>query len=91
MRPLVALVENARAAAQADPPQAPPVLLVMVDEDRHVGTNAGVLDSAKHLRPFRLPVDGRVQRVALDREHDRDEVRPPVRIRCREPRNTRRR
>ena len=44
---LLAGVEDAGAAAQADPPEAAPVLLVVVDEDRHVRPGAGVLDPAQ--------------------------------------------
>jgi len=90
VRTLVAAVENACAAAHTNPPELPPVLLVVVDEDRHVGTCARVLDPAKRARSLRLLVDRRVERVALDYEHDRDEMRPPVGIRCRQPCDTRR-
>src|SRR4029450_4330724 len=43
--PLLALVEYPGAAAEADPPEAAPVLLIVVDDDRDVGTKARVLAS----------------------------------------------
>jgi hypothetical protein len=85
MRKLVAVVEHACTAAHADPPQPPPILLVVVDQDRHVRAGARVLDSPQRPRALRLGVDGRVERVAVDGEHDRDEMRLPVRIGCRQP------
>jgi hypothetical protein len=42
---LLAVIEHAGVTAEADPPEAAPVLLVVVDEDRDVGPGAGVLDS----------------------------------------------
>jgi hypothetical protein len=81
---LVAVVEHARAAAKADPPEAAPVLLVVIDEDCDVGPGAGVLDALQLRRTLWLAVNRCVKRVAIEREHDRDEVRPAVRIRRRQ-------
>src|ERR671934_2350969 len=85
MLALLAGVEHARAAAQPNPPQPLPVLLVVVDEDRHIRTGAGVLDPAERPRALRLAVDRRVQRLAVEREDDRHEMRPPVGIGGRQP------
>jgi hypothetical protein len=35
-------MEHACAAAESDPPEASPVVVVMIDEDRDVGPGAGV-------------------------------------------------
>ncbi len=45
------------------------------------------LDPPQDPRALRLAVDGRVESVAVEREHDRDEVRAPVGIRRRQPRH----
>src|SRR5213593_2425306 len=82
---LLALVEHARAAAEADPPEPAPVLVVVVDEDRDVRSDARVLDPPQCPRALRLAVDGRVEGVAVESEHDWDEVRPSVRIDRRQP------
>ena len=68
-------------AAQPHPPEPRPVLVVVVDQ--HLDARIG-LDVAQPLQapgPLRLLVDRRVQRVALDHEADRDDVRPPGRRR----------
>jgi probable F420-dependent oxidoreductase len=57
----------------------------VVDEDRDLRASTRVLDPPERGRALRLAVDGRVERVAFDREHDRDEVRSPVGIRRRQP------
>jgi hypothetical protein len=62
-RTLLAGVEDARAVAQTDPPQAAPVLVVGVDEDRHGGARPRVLDPPQPSRALRLAVDRGVQRV----------------------------
>src|SRR5262249_1852370 len=46
-REFLARVEDAGAAAQAGPPEAVPVLLEVVDEDRRLRARAGVLDPAQ--------------------------------------------
>ena len=56
---------------------------------RDLRAGAGVLDPTQTLRPLRLAVDGRVEGVAVERERDRDEVRPPVGVDRREPRDPR--
>lgn len=89
MFPFVAIVEDTRVAAQSNPPEPTPVVLVVVDEDCHVRARTGVLDPPELRRPFRLAVDGGVDRVAVECEDDRDEVRPPVRVGCRQPSDTR--
>jgi hypothetical protein len=61
----------------------------VVDEDRDVRSRTGVLDSAQLGGSFPLAVDGGVERVAVQREDDRDEVRPSVRIGRRQPGNAR--
>src|SRR5262249_44488660 len=86
---LRAVVEDPRAAAQADPPQPAPFLLVVVDEDRDLGPGPRVLDPAQRPRALRLAVDRGVERVAVEHEHDRDGRRPPVGIGRREPRHAR--
>src|SRR5437016_6345071 len=62
----LAVVEHARAAAQPDPPEALPVLVVVVDEDGDVGPRAGVLDPPQRARALRLAVHCGVQRVAVE-------------------------
>src|SRR5262249_20273467 len=66
-----------------------PVLLVVVDEDGHVRPCARVLDPAQAPRPLRLLVDRGIERLAVEDEHDRDEMRPSVRVDRREPRHAR--
>jgi hypothetical protein len=63
----------------------------MIDEDRDVGPGAGVLDPTQLRRTLRLEVDRGIERVAVEREHDRDEMRPAVGIRRGQPCNARRR
>ncbi len=87
MPELVSLVEHARSAAEPDPPEQAPVLLVVIDEDGDVGTRAGVLDPPQPLRALRLAVHGGVEGVALEGEDDRDQVRPPVGVGRRQPRD----
>lgn len=58
--PLGTVVEHARTAADADPPEPTPLLGVMVDEEGHVGPHAGVFDSAQSSRALGFPVDRRV-------------------------------
>ena len=55
---LLALVEDPGAPAEAYPPEAAPVFLVVVDEDRDLGTDARVLDPAQLRRALRLAVYG---------------------------------
>ena len=73
----------------ADPPEPAPVVLVVVDEDGDVRPFACVVDAAQSPRPFRLVVDGRVERVAFEREGDRHQVRPAVGVDRREARDAR--
>jgi probable F420-dependent oxidoreductase len=75
---LRAAVENTRVATEANPPEPRPVVLVVIDEDRDVGPPAGVLDPPQRARALRLRVDRRVERVAVEREHDRDEMRTAI-------------
>jgi Luciferase-like monooxygenase len=75
---LLAAVEHTRAAAEANPPEAFPVLLVVVDEDGNTRVETRVLDPPKRSRPLRLRVHRRVERVALHREDDGNEMRPTV-------------
>jgi probable F420-dependent oxidoreductase len=77
---LVAVVEDARSAADTDPPQPPPILVVAIDEDGDMRVRSGVLDAAKGARALPLRVDGRVEGLAVEREHDRNEMWPSVGI-----------
>jgi antitoxin SocA-like protein len=88
---LLALVEYAGAAAEADPPEAAPVFFVVVDKDRDVWPGAGVFDAPQLGRALRLAVDRGIERVAVEREHDRNQVRTAVWVRRRQPRDSRRR
>jgi Luciferase-like monooxygenase len=75
---LLSVVEYARVAAATDPLEVTPVILLVVDEDGDVGSSARVLDSPQLGRALRLAVDCRIERVALECEDDRDDVRPAV-------------
>ena len=66
-------------ASQPHPPQARPVLVPVVDHDLDARVRRDVRQPTQPPRPLRLLVDGRVERVALEREADRDDVRGPVR------------
>ena len=82
---LLARIEHPRASPKAHPPELAPVIFVVVDEDGHVRSLAGVRDAAKFERALRFRVDGRVKRLAIEDEDDRHEVRAPVRVGRREP------
>lgn len=77
---LVATVEHAGASAQPHPPKARPILVVAVDEHRHVWSAARVLDPLQRPCALRLGVDGGVEGVPDEHEDNRDEVRSPVRV-----------
>ena len=85
MSRLLAAVEHACVAAEPHPPEPGPVVVVVVDEDRHLRPAAGVLDPAQRPRPLRLRVNGRVERVADEREHNWDKVWAPVGVDGRKP------
>ena len=91
MLPLLALIKYAGAAAEADPPEAAPVFFVMIDEDGDLGPCAGVFDSPQLGRPLRFAVDRGIERVAIECEHDRDQVRTAIWVRGRQPGDSRRR
>jgi probable F420-dependent oxidoreductase len=76
---LVAAVQDPCSTAETDPPQPAPVLLVVVDEYRDVRVAARVLDPEEGPGALRLLVDSRVEGVAFESEHDRNEVWPAVR------------
>jgi PA domain len=78
---LFALVEHAGATTEAHPPEAAPILFIVVNEDRDVGTSTGVLDPPQPHRALRFAIDGRIEGVALDHEHNRHEMRPSVGVR----------
>ena len=83
-------VEHAPAAVGAHPPQRAPLVGVVVDEQRDQWVLSHVGEPAQAARDLRLDVvDGAVDRVAVHREADRDEVRAPTRIRGRQPRHSR--
>ena len=86
---LLAVVEDATTTAEPHPPEPAPVLVVAIDEDRDLGPHAGVLDPAERPGAFRLRVDGGVEGVTREREDDRDEMRPAVRVGGREVRDSR--
>ncbi len=63
----------------ADPPQVVPVVGVMVHKQRYPRVGSDVLQSLESSGPFRLLIDSTHQAaVGEQREHDRDQVGPPV-------------
>jgi hypothetical protein len=59
----------------------------VVDQHSDVRSCARVLDPPQRARALRLLVDRAVEGVAGEREYDRDEVRPTVRVDRRQPRD----
>jgi len=84
-----AIVHDPRRSAQAHPPEPRPVVLVVVDQHLDPRVRLDVREPLQSARSFRLLVHGRVQRVALDREADRDDVRAAVGANGRQPRDGR--
>jgi probable F420-dependent oxidoreductase len=82
---LLAAVEHPCVAAEPHPPEPGPVVLVVVDEGRHLRPAAGVLDPPQRPRPLRLRVDGGVESVARECEHDWHKVWPTVGVDGRKP------
>src|SRR5437763_1681177 len=76
-RPLIVL-DDLRPAGETDPPQAPPVLVPVVDHDLDLRVRLDVGEPSQPARRLRLLVHSRDQRVAVEREADRDDVRPAV-------------
>jgi probable F420-dependent oxidoreductase len=87
---LGAAVQHARTAIEPNPPELVPVVVVVVDQDGHIRVLANVLDPLQPRRALRLRIDGRVERVPVERVHDRHQVRAAVRAHGREPRDLRR-
>ena len=85
-RALVAL-DDAGPAAQPHPPELRPVVVVVVDDDLDARVALDVGEAREPPRPLRLLVDGRVERVAVEREADGDDARRAVRPDRRQPRD----
>ena len=83
-----AVVDDGRVSAQPHPPQLRPRLVVSVGEQRDARVAFDVREARKVAAALRLVVDGGIERVAFERERDRDEVR--ARRRRRSSRDARR-
>src|SRR5207245_1082612 len=86
---LPAFGEHLRRSSDPHPPEARPVLFVVIHEERRPRALAYVPQPSKVARAFGLVVDGAVEPDPLQREADRHQVRPPVGLAGREPRDPR--
>ena len=73
----------------AHPPQAGPVLVVVVDEHGDGRVRPDVVEAAELCRRLRLVVDDGHDAIAVDDEADRHDVRPAVGSHRRQPRDAR--
>src|SRR5262249_43136174 len=81
-----------RDPPQTYPPQCRPLVIVVVDEQRHLWMETDVVQSLQPRRALRLVIHSGHDRVGVDeREGDRDEVDLPCTVLCREPRDACRR
>ena len=76
--PRASSLDDTRRPREPHPPESRPVLVPVVDHDLDPGVRLDVREPAEPPRRLRLLVDGRVERVAVEREADRDDVRAAV-------------
>ena len=69
------VVDHAPASPEPHPPQLRPVVVVVVDDDLDARVALDVGEASELPRPLRLLVDGRIERVAVEREADRNDAR----------------
>jgi hypothetical protein len=78
------VIDEARGAVDADPPELPPVIFVVVNEDGYRGIGRDVPQALEVGGALGLGVDRKVKSFAVGREGDRDNVRPSIRRRRRQ-------
>jgi hypothetical protein len=77
-------VDHLAGPVGAHPPEPSPVVLVVVDHEGAPRIGTHVRQALQAARALRLRVDGRVDGVVDEGEHDRDDVRSAVRPHRRE-------
>jgi hypothetical protein len=70
--------DHAGGAVGTHPPELPPVVLVMVRENRDRGIDGDVPEALEVRRRFWFCVDREVQRVSIHRKNNRHDVRPSL-------------
>ena len=78
--------DDAGGAISPHPPQLGPIrVVVVIDEQRDGGVRRDVRQATQRGRPLRLVVDRAVDRVTVEREDDRHDVRPARPVGRRQP------
>ena len=80
-------LDHAGLAVDAQPPESPPIRIVLVDDQAHERAASQVAHPSQLAPRLGLGVYGRKDLFAIARKDDRDEVGSPVGARSRQPRH----